>query len=78
MKNTCQYAAAGSYGHECGAPATHVLVTVMPESTKVALRCLGVTPAVDGLSRADRCNYHRNVREFGDGQFVRNEALGVK
>jgi hypothetical protein len=73
----CQYAALGTYGHECGSPATHVLITVMDSETKAALRCMGATVPADGLSRAGRCEAHWNVREFGDGAFVRNELLGV-
>lgn len=72
---TCQFAPAGTYGHECGATATHVLVTVRPESTRQALLCMGVTPSADGLCRAGRCERHRGVREFGDGVFVRDESL---
>jgi hypothetical protein len=60
---------------QCGAPATHLLISIMPEDVKTALRCMGATPAADGLSRAGRCETHRNVREFGDGKFVRNEPL---
>ena len=73
----CQYAAPGTYGHECGSPATNVLITVMPEDTKVRLRCMGATDAIpaDGLSRAGRCEVHRNVREFTNGRFVRTEAI---
>ena len=70
----CQYAPPGTYGHECGAPATHLIVTVMHAETKVALQCLGAAVPADGLSRAGRCEAHRNMREFGDGVFVRNEA----
>ena len=69
----CQYAFPGTYGHECGAPATHVIVTIMLAETKTALSCMGVAPPADGLSRAGRCETHRNIREFGDGTFVRNE-----
>lgn len=69
----CQYAAPGTYGHECGDTATHLIVTVMDSETKTALSCLGVKPPADGLSRAGRCDAHRNVREFRDGAFVRNE-----
>ena len=74
-KTTCQYAAPGTYGHECGAAATHVRVTVMTESTRTALYCLGVAAPADGLSRAGRCETHRNRAEFGDGKFVRNEEF---
>lgn len=73
----CQFAYSGTYGHECGAPATHLLVTVRPDSTRQALLCMGAKPSADGLSRAGRCEQHRNVREFGDGAFVRNEGLEV-
>ena len=59
----CQYAAPGTYGHECGSPATHLLITVMDSETKAALRCMGATVSADGLSRAGRCEAHRNVRE---------------
>jgi hypothetical protein len=59
----CQYAAPGTYGHECGEHATSVLVTVMSESTKMALRCMGAVVPTDGLSRAGRCEDHRNMRE---------------
>ena len=61
----CQYAFPGPYGHECGDPATHLIVTVMNAETKTALRCMGATVPADGLSRAGRCEAHRNVREFG-------------
>ncbi len=71
----CQYAFPGTYGHECGTEATHFLVSVMPEDTKVHLRCMGAKIPEDGLSRAGRCERHRNVREFGDGSFVRNEEV---
>lgn len=73
----CQYAFPGTYGHECGALATHMLVSVRPESTRIALCCMGLTPSADGLSRAGRCETHRNVREYGDGVFVRNEGLEI-
>ena len=73
MKNKCQFAYPGTYGHECGAPATHVLVSVMQGDTKVALLCMGAKVPEDGLSRAGRCETHRNRQEFGDGRFVRNE-----
>ncbi len=69
----CQYAPPGTYGHECDATATHVIVTVMSQDTKTALHCMGAKVPSDGLSRAGRCETHRNVREFGDGAFVRNE-----
>ncbi len=72
---TCRYAFPGTYGHECGAPATSVLVTVMPESTKTALRCMGAKVPADGLSRAERCEIHRDRREYGDGQYVRTEGI---
>lgn len=71
----CRFAFPGTYGHECGAPATHLLVHVMLESTKDALRGLGVVPPADGLSHVGRCETHRNVLESGDGVFVRNEPL---
>ncbi len=71
----CRYAFPGTYGHECGALATSVLVTVMPESTKTTLYCLGVQPPADGLSRAERCEIHRDRREYGDGQYVRTEGI---
>lgn len=71
----CQYAAPGTYGHECGQPATHVQVTRRTEETRQALLGLGITPSADGLSRAGRCERHRNVREWGTGTFVRNEPL---
>lgn len=71
----CQYAFPGTYGHECEAPATHQIVSVMTGSTKTALLCLGVKPPADGLSRAGRCEVHRNRQEYGDGRFVRNEEL---
>ncbi len=71
----CQYAAPGTYGHECGDTATSVLITVMPEDTKTALRCMGATVPPDGLSRSGRCEVHRNVRESGDGSFVRTETI---
>lgn len=70
----CQYAFPGTCGHECGDPATSVLVTVRPEDVRQALLGLGVIPSSDGLSRAGRCNKHRDVREYGDGRFVRSEA----
>ena len=69
-KSTCQYAAPGTYGHECGAPATHTLITVMPADVKMALSCMGVKPPADGLSRAGRCEVHRGLREPGDGKSV--------
>lgn len=75
MKNTCQFAAAGTYGHECGKPATHVQVSVMTQSTKNCFAGLGVAVPADGLSRVGRCEAHRNVREFGSGAFVRNEEV---
>lgn len=72
----CQYAFPGTYGHECGAPATSVRVTVMPEDTRVALLCMGATPDADGLSRAGRCATHRDVRDGnGEGRFVRSEEV---
>ena len=71
----CQYAFPGTYGHECGQSATNALITVMPEETKTALRCMGATIPADGLSRAGRCEAHRNVRESGNGSFVRTEAI---
>jgi hypothetical protein len=37
---------------QCGAPATHLLISIMPEDVKTALRCMGATPAADGLSYA--------------------------
>lgn len=71
----CSYAPPGTYGHECGAPATHVRVTLRTESTRQCLFGLGITPSADGLSRSGRCEKHRNVREFGTGSFVRNEEV---
>ena len=71
----CQYAAPGTYGHECGDTATNVLVTFMSEDTKMNLRCMGATIPADGLSRAGRCEAHRNVRESGNGRVVRTEAI---
>jgi len=71
----CQFAAPGTYGHECGDPATNVLITTRTESTRQALLGLGVIPSPDGLSRANRCEAHRNIREFGNGPFVRTEEI---
>lgn len=71
----CQYAFPGTYGHECGAAATSVLVTVRPEDVRVALVCMGAHPSADGLSRAGRCDTHRDVRESGDGRFVCTEGV---
>jgi hypothetical protein len=75
MHNKCQFAYPGTFGHECGDAATHVIVTVMSQETITALLCMGATPSPDGLSRAGRCETHRNMREFGDGAFVRNEEV---
>ncbi len=74
MKPTCQYAFPGTYGHECGAPATSVLVTKRTAEVTTALRCMGVKPSEDGLSRAGRCDKHRAVREPGDGAYVSTEV----
>ncbi len=74
-KASCQYAAPGTYGHECGDAATSILVTVMLEDTKMRLRCMGVTVPADGLSRAGRCDAHRDVRESGNGSLVRTKEL---
>lgn len=71
----CQYAFPGTYSHECGSDATSAIVTVMPEDTKMHLRCMGATIPADGLSRAGRCDVHRNAREFGNGSFVRTESM---
>lgn len=73
MNRACQFAYPDTYGHECGAPATHVLVHKRLESTRQALLGMGIVPSADGLSRVGRCEQHRNVVEFGDGAFVRNE-----
>ena len=75
----CQYAAAGTFGHECGKPATNVLVTVMREETKDHLRGMGAGADIpaDGLSRAGRCDRHRGVREHTNGRFVRTEELNA-
>ncbi len=73
MRDRCQFAYPGTYGHECGDTPTHVIVTVMSQETKTALHCMGATVPPDGLSRAGRCEKHRNMREHGDGAFVRNE-----
>jgi len=70
----CQFAYPGTYGHECGSPATHLMVTIMSEDTKTALRCMGTTPSPDGLSRSGRCELHRGMREFGSGELVRTEG----
>lgn len=75
MRNACQYAAPGTYGHECGASATSIVVTVMSESTKQALRNLGATVPSDGLSRARRCADHRGITEMGEGPAVRTEQF---
>lgn len=71
----CQYAYPGTYGHECGDSATHLIVTVMGADTKTALHCMGAKVPADGLSSAGRCEAHRDLREFQDGPFVRNEGL---
>ncbi len=71
----CRYAFPGCYNHECGAPATSVLISVMTESTRQALSGLGVMPPPDGLARAERCDTHRGVQEYGDGAIVRTESL---
>lgn len=71
----CAYAAPGTYGHECGAPATNILVTVRPESTRQCLLGLGMVPSADGLSRSFRCERHRGVREMGDGKTIRTEEV---
>lgn len=75
----CQYAFPGTYGHECGAPATSILVHKRLESSRQALLGLGVDPAelADGLSRVGRCDKHRGIVEFGDGAFVRTEPLSA-
>jgi hypothetical protein len=75
VSKRCQYAYPDTYGHECGAPATHVMVHEQLESTRQALLNLGVTPPVDGLSRVGRCERHRGVVEFGDGAFIRNDEI---
>lgn len=75
MRNACQYAAPGTYGHECGRPADSVVVVVMRESTKQALRNMGATVPADGLSRARRCPDHRGITEMGDGPALRTESL---
>lgn len=71
----CQHAFAGTYGHECGLPATSVLITKRPEDVRQALLGMGVTPSADGLSRAGRCETHRGLRECGEGAFVRTEEV---
>jgi hypothetical protein len=75
----CQFAYPGTYGHECGAPATHTMVHKRLEETRQALLSLGVSAAelADGLSRVGRCEAHRGVVEHGDGAFVRNEQLAA-
>lgn len=70
----CRYAAPGTYGHECGAPAETVMTMRMSEETKMHLRCVGAKIPEDGLSRAERCKAHKGVREFGD-DVVREEKL---
>lgn len=71
----CHYAFPGTYGHECGAPATNVLIYKMSADTKMNLQCMGCTvengrlPA-DGLSRANRCETHRGVQESGSGSVL--------
>ena len=74
-RGTCSFAPAGTYGHECGEPATSVLVTKRAADVDIALRCLGVTPSTDGLSRSPRCESHRGIREWNSGPVVRTEQM---
>ncbi len=71
----CRYAFPGTWGCECGAPATNVLVTEMSQATKTELLCMGGKVPDDGMSRAGRCDAHRNIRESADGAFVRTERI---
>ena len=73
--NKCQFAAAGTFGHECGAVASFVRVTVMHEETKTALRCMGAKVPADGLARANRCTDHKNSSEFGEGKLISLDNL---
>ena len=73
--NKCNFAAAGTYGHECGASASFVRVTVMGEETKTALHCMGAKVPADGLSRGNRCTTHKNAAELGEGKLIRLEVM---
>ena len=78
MLQRCQYAAPGTYGHECGDLATNVLITQRTIEAAEALRCMGVAPSADGLCRSRRCEAHRGMREISDGRAVRTEELVIK
>ena len=70
MNNKCSFSYPGTFGHECGRPASYVRITVMPKGAKEALQCMGASVPEDGLFRSFRCSDHKGLSEFGDGDFV--------
>lgn len=49
----CTFSAPGTYGHECGRPATHTAVRELRLTAN--LRAMGARGSKDGMSYAPRC-----------------------